>query len=113
MEALADYQIGIALFNAGSYWDAHEHWETCWRTSGEPDATFYKAIIQTAAALVHWQRGNERGLWRNYYKARPKLLALPSPMYGVELNALVQAMDRFVLNDSNRIPPQISTSANT
>ncbi len=92
---------GIRLFNDQAFWHAHEQWETCWRASVEPDSTFYKGIIQTAAALVHWQRGNPRGLWRNWAKARPKLVALPAEHCGVDLRALVAAMDRFVLTDGH------------
>ena len=111
LEWLEHYHTGITLFNAGQYWEAHESWETCWRSVGEPDATFFKAIIQAAAALVHWQRGNERGLVRNYYKARPKLLALPSQMHGLNLVRLTQAMDVFVLTETNRCPPHLHLSA--
>ena len=88
---------GIRLFNDQAFWHAHEQWETCWRASVEPESTFYKGIIQAAAALVHWQKGNARGLWRNWFKARPKLVALPAEMRGVDVHALIAAMDHFVL----------------
>ncbi|HEU4326818.1 MAG TPA: DUF309 domain-containing protein [Roseiflexaceae bacterium] len=91
------YEAGIALFNSGRYWHAHEEWEICWKTAAEPDATFYKGIIQAAAALVHWQRGNTRGLRLNWAKARPRLVALPPRMHKLDLGALIRAMDRFVL----------------
>ncbi|MBC8160976.1 MAG: DUF309 domain-containing protein, partial [Roseiflexaceae bacterium] len=94
------------------YWHAHEEWETSWRLAQEPIATFYKALIQTAAALVHWQRGNPRGLLRNWHKARPKLvavLALPCP---VDLPRLLNAMDAFVLTQDtlpHAAPPRLVT----
>ncbi|WP_298815696.1 DUF309 domain-containing protein [Chloroflexus sp.] len=55
------FVAGIQLFNAGAYWHAHEQWEDCWRVSQGTDAEFFKALIQTAAALVKWQQGNRRG----------------------------------------------------
>jgi predicted metal-dependent hydrolase len=88
---------GIRLFNAGEFWHAHEQWESCWHATVEPEATFYKGIIQAAAALVHWQRGNRRGLLRNWEKGRPKLVALPARMRGIDLQALIADMDRFVI----------------
>ena len=91
------YLEGIRLFNAGEFWHAHEQWEACWLVAAEPEATFYKGIIQAAAALVHWQRGNPRGLRRNWEKGRPKLVALPSHMKGLDLHALIGEMDRFVI----------------
>ena len=97
------YLEGIRLFNTGEFWHAHEQWETCWLAATEPEATFYKGIIQAAAALVHWQRGNPRGLRRNWEKSRPKLVALPKQMQGLNLHALIADMDRFVLADG---PPK-------
>ena len=94
---MEEYREGIRLFNAGEFWHAHEQWEACWLRSAEPESMFYKGIIQAAAALVHWQRGNLRGLRRNWEKGRPKLVALPPAMGGLDLPALIADMDRFVL----------------
>jgi predicted metal-dependent hydrolase len=91
------YLEGIRLFNAGEFWHAHEQWEICWRAAAEPEATFYKGIIQAAAALVHWHKGNQRGLRRNWEKGRPKLVALPARMQGLDLSALIADMDGFVI----------------
>jgi predicted metal-dependent hydrolase len=100
------YLEGVRLFNQGAFWHAHEQWEQCWLAVQEPDTTFYQGLIQAAAALVHWQRGNLRGLQRNWAKARPKLVALPSPMHQLDLHALISAMDHFVIarGASERVP---------
>lgn len=87
---------GVALFNAGAYWEAHEAWERCWREAEEPAATLFKGIIQAAAALVHWQRGNPRGLRRNWWKARPRLVAVAPLIHTLDLQAFVDSMDSFV-----------------
>lgn len=104
---LADFAAGAQLFDAGDYWEAHERWEQCWRVASEPDATFYKGIIQAAAALVHWQRGNQRGLWRNWIKARPRLVALTPVMHGIALHALIADMDQFVQHQGAGNPPRL------
>jgi predicted metal-dependent hydrolase len=88
---------GVRLFNDGHYWHAHEQWEVCWLASTEPEATFYKGIIQAAAALVHWQRENQRGLRRNWAKSRPKLVAVSPGLRGLDVTRLICEMDRFVL----------------
>ena len=98
------YLEGIRLFNAGEFWHAHEQWEACWLIAREPELTFYQGIIQAAAALVHWQRGNPRGLRRNWEKGRPKLVALPPEMLGLDLRALIADMDRFVQTDAHSPP---------
>jgi len=103
-----NYFEGIRLFNAGEFWHAHEQWEVCWLATTEPESTFYKGIIQAAAALVHWQKNNLRGLRRNWEKSRPKLVALPRGMHGLDLHALIVEMDRFVLADGRAMPvPQL------
>lgn len=102
-----NYLEGVRLFNAGEYWHAHERWETCWRASVEPEATFYKGMIQAAAALVHWKKGNLRGLRRNWEKSRPRLVALAPRMHGLDLGALIAAMDRLVLADGRGPAPRL------
>jgi predicted metal-dependent hydrolase len=102
---------GVRLFNQGEFWHAHEQWEACWKASGEPDALFYKGIIQAAAALVHWRKGNLRGLRRNWEKGRPKLVALAPAMNGLDLRALIADMDGFVLSDGLAgAPPRLRFS---
>jgi predicted metal-dependent hydrolase len=104
-----NYLEGIRLFNAGEFWHAHEQWEICWLASSEPESLFYKGIIQAAAALVHWKKGNLRGLQRNWEKSRPKLVALPPVMAGIDLHALIVDMDRFVSANGESTPvPQLT-----
>ena len=103
------YREGIRLFNAGEYWHAHEQWEICWLGSVEPASQFYKGIIQAAAALVHWKKGNPRGLQLNWAKSRPKLAALPPDTQGIDVRALIADMDRFVSANGAGVPaPQLT-----
>lgn len=89
-------EAGIACFNAGHYWEAHEQWEAVWLLAQEPERSLLQGLIQAAAALVHWQRGNRRGLWRNWMKARPRLIAVMPIMYLVDQPVFVANMDAFV-----------------
>jgi hypothetical protein len=98
---------GVRLFNEGHYWHAHEQWELCWLESAEPEATFYKGLIQAAAALVHWQRRNPRGLERNWAKARPKLVAVQPLGSPLHLGPLISEMDRFVMAGGYGAPPRL------
>ncbi len=106
------YFEGIRLFNAGHFWHAHEQWEFCWLKSVEPNATFYKGIIQAAAALVKWHQGNRCGMQRNWAKSRRKLRQLPDHFQGLDIQALIMAMDQFVAAqtaNANDIPPPLLT----
>jgi predicted metal-dependent hydrolase len=90
------YLEGIELFNAGKFWHAHEAWEAAWLAAEDEQLKlFYKGIIQTAAALVHWQKGNPKGLHLNWTKARAKLTQLPPEMMGLGIRKLIVYMDYF------------------
>lgn len=103
------YLAGLDLFNAGKFWHAHEEWEDAWKADTDPQIRlFYKGIIQTAAALVHWQKGNPRGLHRNWNKARAKLNQLPHHLMGLDLQALIAYMDHFEQTEGVGLdPPQL------
>lgn len=110
MEYPAHYLAGVDLFNQGQFWHAHEEWEDAWKAERDDVLRiFYKGIIQTAAALVHWQRGNPRGLHLNWAKARPKLVRLPSEVLGLDLPGLIAAMDRFEASEgAGLLPPRLA-----
>ena len=60
----APYLGGIALFNAGYYWEAHEAWEALWHAEGRrgPTADLLKALIKLAAAGVKVREGRPIGV---------------------------------------------------
>ncbi len=44
---------GIALFNAGDYFHAHEIWEDWWRATTRPEKRTIQGMIQVAVAMHH------------------------------------------------------------
>ena len=52
---------GLQCYRAEEFFLAHEHWESVWLKSEEPEMTFLQALIQTAASFHHLQRGNRIG----------------------------------------------------
>jgi predicted metal-dependent hydrolase len=57
-----DHRLGVAHFNAGRFFAAHEAWESVWKQRrGEPDEDFFKGLAQLGAGYVHYQRGNHHG----------------------------------------------------
>ena len=58
------YRQGIALFNAGYYWEAHEAWERLWHAQGRAGATaeILKGLIKLAAAGVKVRQGQRHGV---------------------------------------------------
>jgi hypothetical protein len=58
------YRHGIALFNAGYYWEAHESWEALWHAHGRrgPTADLLKGLIKLAAAGVKVRQRQRHGV---------------------------------------------------
>lgn len=53
---------GVALFNRGRYFDAHECWEVAWRDAPAEERQFLEGLVQLAAGLhLRTQRGGTRG----------------------------------------------------
>ena len=113
MDYPAHYLAGVELFNGGHFWHAHEAWEDAWKAETDTQLRlFYKGIIQAAAALEHWQRGNPRGLHLNWAKARAKLAQLPPRVLGLEVPQLIAYMDRFEAVEGARMaPPRLEVRA--
>jgi uncharacterized protein len=64
---------GIHCFNRQEYWDCHEELEHCWLEDRQDPARYvYWAVIQVAAAMVHYGNNNLIGCVGLMKKAREK-----------------------------------------
>jgi uncharacterized protein len=54
-------RIGIDLFNAGEYYEAHEEIEHEWHAERRPIRLLYQGILQIGVGLHHARSGNHRG----------------------------------------------------
>ena len=81
-----EYLEGIALFNEGKFFEAHEVWESVWLRSQGQSRLYYQALIQTAAARVHVQKGNRVGASNLHRLALEKFSRLPDCMLGLDIN---------------------------
>jgi predicted metal-dependent hydrolase len=82
-------QLGIDLYNAGHYWNAHEAWEEVWLESERGMRGFYQGLIQVTAAFVHITRNRYPGGVKLLGEGIEKLEKYPSSFMGVELAPLV------------------------
>jgi predicted metal-dependent hydrolase len=87
---------GLALFNAGEFFEAHEVWEDVWNHAQGERKRFYQGLIQCAVTLEHVRRGNPRGVVTVFASACEKLHGIPCPYLGVDHAALVDALTRFI-----------------
>ena len=63
---------GILLFNAQKYWECHEDLEHHWLEEPGPLRNVYWAVIQVAAAMIHYRESNLTGARGLIYKAKQK-----------------------------------------
>ena len=86
------YLQGIAQFNDGRFFEAHELWEGVWMECvGEP-RKFYQGLIQVAVCLHHFGNGNTRGA-RKLFFSSTRYLNQYAPWYGgVDLSRLLHDM---------------------
>jgi uncharacterized protein len=75
---------GIALFNAGRHFDAHEEWEHLWRECGQSDRRFVQSLIHAAVALYQWGRGNATAARTQLARGRSKAQDYPPAYLGVD-----------------------------
>jgi hypothetical protein len=70
-------EAGIAAFEEGRFFEAHELMEPAWMGSPEPaERDLDQGLIKLAAAYVHAQRGNALGMRKNLAGARRRLAAV-------------------------------------
>ena len=96
-ERQAAFAAGLAAYDAGEYFEAHELLEPAWMgTDDLPERAFHQGLIKLAAAHVHLQRGNLPGFAKNLTGARSRLadaLAGGVDDAGIDLPALLDAID--------------------
>lgn len=63
---------GIRLFNNQMYWECHEELEHHWLEEPGPIRNVYWAVIQVAAAMIHYRESNLVGARGLIFKAKQK-----------------------------------------
>jgi hypothetical protein len=100
-------RLGVDLYNAGHYWNAHEAWEEVWLESERGLRGFYQGLIQVTAAFVHVTRNRFPGGVKLLGEGIEKLEKYPPSFMGVELAPFVEgarrARDRLLELGESRI----------
>lgn len=100
-----DFARGLALFNAGYYWEAHEAFEGLWIANGRAGvlADGVKGLIKLSAMGVKLRERNADGVRRHGLRAIELLSQFvaraPSPAcWGIDLAGAVSAVETVVAN---------------
>ena len=96
-EALVE---GVRLFNEERFWECHEVLEQAWHVSNGVERDAIQSIILTAAAFVHYQKGEEEICISILKRARAKM-ALAKTYETIDFDGLEKNIDGIL--DSERI----------
>ena len=91
------FRDGLARFNAGDFFDAHEAWEDLWHECPAADRRFVQSLIQAAVALYHWGNGNAAGAGTLLRRGRAKAADYPPVYHGLPLADLWAAVEATVV----------------
>lgn len=97
-DASRTFREGVAAYERGAYYEAHERWEELWRIEPDgPRKRFLQGLIQVAAALHKLlSMKSVPGATRLFQKARAHLASVPDGMGGLSVKALVAGIDLAV-----------------
>ena len=79
---------GVAEFNAGAYFEQHEHFEQAWLAEPRPVRDLYQGILQVGVALLQIEQGNWAGALKLFRRGLPRLRDLPPVCQGIDVAAL-------------------------
>jgi len=92
----AAFRAGVAAYDAGDFFAAHEFLEPAWMGTDDPaERDLHQGLIKLAAAYVHAVRGNPLGTAKNLRGARERLAAAATAAdtRGLDVDALVRDVD--------------------
>jgi hypothetical protein len=90
----AEYQRGLALARGGSYFEAHEAFETAWRACADDERDFFQGLVHVVVSAYQHGRGRPVAAERQRLKALRRLAAFAPSHRGLDITALLAALDR-------------------
>jgi predicted metal-dependent hydrolase len=90
----AEYQRGLSLARAGSYFEAHEAFETAWRAAEPAERDFFQGLVHVVVSA--YQAGRERPVAteRQRVKALRRLGPYAPEHRGLDVARVLAALER-------------------
>jgi predicted metal-dependent hydrolase/CheY-like chemotaxis protein len=85
--------MGVEEFNAGHYFEQHEHFETAWMAEPRPIRDLYQGILQVGLAFLQIEQGNWAGALKMFRRGLPRLRDLPPVSQGIDVASLTAAAE--------------------
>ncbi len=95
---------GIALFNAGKFYEAHEVLEDVWRQMTGEDRRYLQGLIQVAVAFHHYSTGNLAGARSLLARGAAALAGAPDVFLGISMPPLRAALELWQAALAERSP---------
>ena len=89
-----EYQRGLALGRAGSYFQAHEAFETAWRVCALDERDFFRGLVHVVVSAYQRERGRPVATESQRHKALRRLAAFTPSHRGLDVGALLAALER-------------------
>jgi hypothetical protein len=89
-----DYQHGLELARGGAFFEAHEAFETAWRTCADPERDFFQGLVHVVVSAYQHGRGRPVAAERQRVKALNRLAAYEPSHRGLDVASLRAALDR-------------------
>jgi predicted metal-dependent hydrolase len=103
---------GLARFNAGKFWEAHEAWEQIWRRHAEPWRFFIQGLIQAAAGHHQLRRGIHHGAVKHLKNALAKLEVAPPDFAGLAMEEFRAQLRKLVAEIEHVAPEEFGAYKN-
>ena len=105
---LAEYQRGLALARDGSFFEAHEAFETAWRACADSERDFFQGLVHVVVSA--YQRGRDRPVAaeRQRVKALKRLAPFAPWHRGLDVAALLAALERAETDVRKRLVQSVA-----
>lgn len=91
---LGELRDAVEQFNDGYWFESHETLEDLWQVTPLPERDLLQGIIQAAAALVHFARGEYPGILKLFDSSLDKLRQFEPERLGIDVSGLVRDIQR-------------------
>jgi hypothetical protein len=88
--------LGLRLFNAGEYFEAHEALEDAWNAEPGKVRELYRGILQIAVVYLHVTRGNYNGAVKVYGRSQKWVKDWPNVCRGIQVGRLRQDAEAVI-----------------
>lgn len=93
-ERIDEFHRAVDEYNRGWYFESHETLEDLWMVTPWPERQFFQAIIQLAAAFVHYARREYPGIIKLLDLSLDKLRDFTPQQSGIDVAHLIDDVAR-------------------